>query len=69
MFSYDRRKNTLRQVTDTPASSDAPKYSDGVFATLISDGDLVSNGSTGPNLFLVNLNAFEGDGQPLPGPP
>jgi len=63
-FSYDLRKNVLTQITRAAGSVTQPAYSSGVFATFISDGNLLANSTTGPALYLVNMFALGGTSIP-----
>lgn len=58
VFRYDVPAGTLSQVTDAPSTTSDPSHSAGVFVTFLADGDLLGNGSTNVELYLVNLFAL-----------
>jgi Tol biopolymer transport system component len=60
VYSYDVQHVILRQITNAPDATADPAYSSGVFAVFLADGDLLENGSTGMQLYLVNLFALQG---------
>jgi len=66
VYSYDVPHATLRQITNAPDATADPAYSAGVFAVFLADGDLLGNGSTGHQLYLVNLFALQGALPPSP---
>jgi Tol biopolymer transport system component len=55
VFRYDVRAGTLTQITNAPGTISDPSYSSVYFVTFLADSDLLRNGNTGVNLFLVNL--------------
>ena len=58
VYSYELKKKYLVQLTDAPASVAEPAYASGVFTVFLADGDLAANGSSGTQLYLVNLFAL-----------
>jgi Tol biopolymer transport system component len=55
VFRSDIRTGALSQITNTPGTISNPSYSSIYFVTFLSDTDLLRNGDTGFNLFVVNL--------------
>jgi len=66
VYSYDVPHATLRQITNAPDTTADPTYSAGFFTAFLADGDLLGNGSTGLQLYLVNLFALQGAVPPSP---
>jgi hypothetical protein len=55
VFSYDLRRNELRQITNGPNTVNTAAYSGGVFVSFLSNGDLLGTGTNEFGLYLVNL--------------
>jgi Tol biopolymer transport system component len=64
VFEYGVATGVLHQVTAAPGTTRDPAYSAGVFTIFLADGDLLSTGSTGEELYLVNLFSLESGSVP-----
>jgi Tol biopolymer transport system component len=59
VYEYDIASGAFRQVTDTSGTIRDPMYSAGVFTIFVANDDLLGNGSSGEQLYLVNLFALQ----------
>src|SRR6185369_3479444 len=64
VYEYNIVSGALKQVTDTSGTIRDPAYSAGVFTIFVANGDLLGNGSSGEQLYLVNLFALQNDNVP-----
>ena len=64
IFEYGVLTDVLRQVTAAPGTTRDPAYSAGVFTIFVADGDLLSTGATGEELYLVNLFSLQNGSVP-----
>jgi Tol biopolymer transport system component len=55
VFRYDVKTGALSQVTDATGTITDPAYSAGSFVTFLTNADLLGNGNTNVELYLVNL--------------
>lgn len=61
VFSYDLRRQELRQLTNGPNTVNTVAYSGGVFVSFLSNGDLLGTGTNEFGLYLVNLFTLGAD--------